>query len=621
MMKLISRFIPYLGYSMVIFLLAGCQTPTAHRQKADKVAEDIIKETSKQALGHEQEINIEKPGDILRRRLLQDQDLPYVTESLGSDQLKPLKNWPEKNYPVSGISAEPNIPVEKDMSITLTLEQALEVGAHNSFDYQAQKENVFESALSLDLERNNFRNIFFGQFQSQITSDTTSNRARSGASYSADTGVTRLLENGADISSALAVDLANLFTGGGASSLGLAGDTTISIPLLRGSGRFIVTESLTQAQRNVVYAMYNFEQFKKNFAVDIADEYLSVLGLLDEVKNSEENYRSLIASTRRSRRLADAGRITPIEVDQAFQNELRSRDRWIRSIETYKIRLDSFKSRLGLPPDALIDLDRAVLDKLMEPTQKIMQEIVQQETNRKNLPTPPADAPITLAEPNYANAGPLEIPQDIALQLAFDNRLDFRAVQGSVYDAQRAVVVAADALRGELTLFGSAQFGENRSISQAELDNAHFSLGRANLSGLLTLDLPIERTRERNNYRESFIKLEQAVRNVQSLEDRIKLAILNELRNLMQTRESLYIQAESVYVAEKRVRSVNLYLEAGRAQMRDLLDAQESLLSAQNALTGAVVDYRIAELQLQRDMGVLKIDNNGLWQEFKPEGI
>jgi outer membrane protein TolC len=143
---------------------------------------------------------------------------------------------------------------------------------------------------------------------------------------------------------------------------------------------------------------------------------------------------------------------------------------------------------------------------------------------------------------------------------------------------------------------------------------------KANYTALLTLDLPFERTRERNLYRNSLINLEQAERNVQLLEDRIKLSIVNELRDLMQARESLYIQAKAVYVAEKRVRTTTLFLEAGRAQMRDLLEAQESLLSAQNSLTAAVVNYRVAELQIQRDMELLEIDENGIWREYDPEG-
>ncbi|MGE5296295.1 MAG: TolC family protein, partial [Solirubrobacterales bacterium] len=135
-------------------------------------------------------------------------------------------------------------------------------------------------------------------------------------------------------------------------------------------------------------------------------------------------------------------------------------------------------------------------------------------------------------------------------------------------------------------------------------------------------DLPIDersRTSERNRYRNSLIALEQATRNVQSLEDDIKQAIRSELRSLLESRETVKIQAKSVVLAEKQVRSTTLFLEAGRAQIRDLLEAQDSLLSAQNSLTSAVVNYRTTELQFQRDLDLLKITEKGLWEEFVPE--
>jgi outer membrane protein TolC len=64
-----------------------------------------------------------------------------------------------------------------------------------------------------------------------------------------------------------------------------------------------------------------------------------------------------------------------------------------------------------------------------------------------------------------------------------------------------------------------------------------------------------------------------------------------------------------------------LFLEAGRIQIRDLLEAQDALLSAQNSLTRAVVDYRIGELEFQRDLDLLEVNELGLWREFSPEVI
>ena len=55
--------------------------------------------------------------------------------------------------------------------------------------------------------------------------------------------------------------------------------------------------------------------------------------------------------------------------------------------------------------------------------------------------------------------------------------------------------------------------------------------------------------------------------------------------------------------------------------IRDLLDAQDALLAAQNGLTAAIIQYRTAELQLQRDLDLLTITKEGLMQEFSPKEI
>ena len=209
----------------------------------------------------------------------------------------------------------------------------------------------------------------------------------------------------------------------------------------------------------------------------------------------------------------------------------------------------------------------------------------------------------------------------LAAKLALENRLDLRISEGRVYDAQRKVIVAADALRAELTLFGSASLGEGRSLGTANLDNAQLRTEKGIYSGLLTLDLPLERTAERNTYRKSFIALEKAVRDAQRLEDEIKLSIRSKLRAMYEARVSREVQARALFVAETRVKSTTLFLEAGRIPIRELLDAQEALIGAKNALTSAIVDYRVAELEFQRDAGVLQIDEKGLRREYSPEGL
>lgn len=597
---------------------AGCKSPREYRKEADKTAYDIIKQKQLEAIGEVEGFTIERPSDILRRRLLEGQNLQYSAPgSLGTDRLEQPEHWPQDDYP-EDMNLVPLVPLEGPESITLTLLEALQVGAQNSFSYQTQKEEIFEKALALDLQRDVFRDFFTEQADSLISTDSSSDRTISGTRQSSVSGWSRALKSGAVFSAQLAVDLANLLTLGGASALGLEADASVSMPLLRGSGAHIVTEPLTQAERDVLYAIWEFERFKRTFAVNIAGEYLAVLQALDRIANEEANYGSLIMSVRRSRRLADSGDMDVIQVDQAVQNELRARNRWIVAKQNYERSLDDFRILLGLPVDAKIDLDRAELDKLVETVSASIIDLSKFVTD-PNDEVLPADAPIELAQPSQEGAGPYEIDRLLATRLALENRLDLRVVQEKVFDAQRGVIFWADRLGAELTFLGSASAGGRRTVSSASSRDARIRLNEAELSGLLTLDLPLERVAERNDYRNSLIGLERAVRSVQSLEDQVKLDVRSGLRALQSTRETLQIQARAVQLAEKRVSSTNMALEAGRASIRDSLEAQEALLSAQNALTAAVINYRMTELELQRDIGLLKVDEQGLWQEFDPE--
>jgi len=183
------------------------------------------------------------------------------------------------------------------------------------------------------------------------------------------------------------------------------------------------------------------------------------------------------------------------------------------------------------------------------------------------------------------------------------------------------VIIAADALKAGLDIVANGSFGERRSIGSADLPSATLRPERGFYSLGANLDLPWERTSERYNYRESYIALESATRSVQLLEDQIKLDIRNGLRNLLEARESYKIQAQALKLAQKRVKQSQAFLEAGRpgVEIRDVLEAEDDLLEAQNALSAALVGYRVSELRVQRDMGLLKVNEKGLWSEYETQ--
>ena len=608
--------------------LAGCRAGD-YRCKADRAAYDIVARKQAEALGRTEPFTIETPADTLRRRLLLDQHLPYsASASLSSGDIEPIRQWPDDDYLEKQVVTDEladGFAAEQPLHLTLT--DALQIAAHQSREYQSQKEGVFLTALQLDLERDAFRRTWAGvleglyraELEREVALDDqghTDLQTVGGLEYGGIGELSQRFKNGLTFTGQIGLDLVSLLTQERLFSRGIFADVTMTMPLMRGSGKFVVTEPLTQAERDVVYALYEFERFKRQFAVEVASEYLSVLRQLDTIQNAEDNYRRLIASTRRARRLADAGELSEVQVDQSRQDELRARNQWVSAQQSYQRQLDSFKLTLGLPTDARLELDRRELEELTTALKDLFSGEDLAETEEE---TPAADAPVTLAEPGRGQPGQYELNEAEALVLALDHRLDLRVAVGRVHDAQRTVAVAADQLRADITLLGSGSAGEGRTLSSAGADDAILRPDEGVYSALLTIDLAFERTAERNVYRTSLVRLEQAVRDVQALEDQIKLDIRNGLSRLLEARESILIQAEAVKVAERRVAMTNLLLEAGQTEMRDALEAQDALVNAQNALTAALVSYRVSELALQRDLGLLDVDERGLWREYVPE--
>ncbi|MGD8453575.1 MAG: TolC family protein [Phycisphaerae bacterium] len=612
----------------------GCVPPKLYRQDADRVAYDIVSKAQQSTLGRTEPFTIETPAETLRRRLMLDQELPHASSaSLGAGDLEPIKQWPDADY-LAKPETQPAYAEGWDTTaaLTLTLVDALQVAAHESREFQARKEQVFETALALDLERDAFRftwdgqarTLFDTQLEQTVTIDDEGNTDRQavrGMEYGGTLGISKRLANGMSFTGAITLDLVSMLTQDRLFSRGIYADGSATLPLLRGAGEFIVGEPLTQAERDVAYAIYDFEQYKRDFAVDIASEYLSVLRQLDSVGIAEDNYRRLIASTRRARRLADAGELPEIQVDQSRQDELRARNQWISTRLAYERQLDSFKVRLGLSTDAHVVLDPSELRTAQDAVQKLLpveEEAATAATAEPAAESPPADAEIVLVEPER-KGGRYEIEESVAIQAALKHRGDLRVAVGRVQDAQRAVAIAADQLRTEITILGNASAGSGRSVGSAGQDDAILRPDEGHYSALLTIDLPLERTAERNAYRRSLIRLEQTVRDVQALEDQIKLDVRNGLSRLLEARETVKIQVDAVKVAERRVASAGLLLEAGRAEIRDLLEAQDALVTAKNSLTSAHVNYRVNELALQRDLGLLEVDERGLWREYVPE--
>ena len=92
------------------------------------------------------------------------------------------------------------------------------------------------------------------------------------------------------MSASLANDILRYYTGDPRRSLISILTVNLSQPLLRGFGRNNpLVENLTQAQRNVVYAVRNYSFFQDQFALEILNDHFALLAQKDITRNRYTN--------------------------------------------------------------------------------------------------------------------------------------------------------------------------------------------------------------------------------------------------------------------------------------------------------------------------------------------
>jgi outer membrane protein TolC len=277
----------------------------------------------------------------------------------------------------------------------------------------------------------------------------------------------------------------------------------------------------------------------------------------------------------RAELLLEAGRMPRLEVDQTRQDELRAENRLENAEQSYRASLDQFKVTLGLTPTIDLELDPEERNRLLD----IIEQIA------------------------------VEITPERASEIAVGHRLDLMNSLEAVEDAERNVKLARLNLRASADLVVGADMGTNgNSPTNFDEDGTDLNVG-------LDVDLPLDKLDERNAYRRALVRLDRTQRDYQESFDGVVLDVRDALRQYYRSRRSYDILRESLRLAQERVRSTSLLLEAGRASTRDMLEARESLLSAQNSLVAALVDYKLAGLTLARDMGILEVGPMGELEE------
>jgi outer membrane protein TolC len=456
----------------------------------------------------------------------------------------------------------------------VTIDEAIRLAIEHNRQYQFRKETLYLTALTLTGERREFYKIPFGTGNVGVARDADGDGRVSGG---ASVGFDQLLQSGGSISASLANDLLRYFSGDPRRSVSSVISLNFAQPLLRGAGADIVAENLRQAERDVIYDLRAFALFQQTFALDVVTTYYRLLQRKDAVRNAWNNFEKL----RKTRDLLEAQsmaeRRAKFEVDQARQQELQGKTAYIGAVVAYQNALDQFKITLVLPLGVDVALDDSALDDL-----------------------------------RHTGLLPVATDEEAAFAAAVDRKLDILNAIDQLEDSKRKIVVAANRLRGNVTLVSGVSLA-NDAVNYSKFDISQY---RANAG--LQLDLPFERMLQRNAYRTTLITFERTLRSLGQTLDTSRDSVRQGLRTLEQLQQNYIIQTNALELANRRVGVTDMLLQAGRAQTRDQLEAQTAQLTAQNAVTATLVDHLTARLRFLVDVGALQIDGEKWWVRPQP---
>jgi outer membrane protein TolC len=456
----------------------------------------------------------------------------------------------------------------------LSLSDTLAIAMANSRSYQSRKESLFIQALLLTETQKDFR---WDTSASTLTATTTltddgsmtENFGDNGVDGTLGLAVSRTLASGARVTLNYTETIVNYFTSPDTSSESGILSFNIVQPLLNGFGPLVSLEPLRQAERNMVYAVRDFKRYQQDFVVDITSQYYATLRSRDQLNNALKNFENARSSREQTEAYAKAGRIADFEAAQALQSELNAADNWAIALANYETALDDLRFTLGLSIDLNIEPEPGELD--------------------------------ALAARGLVG---LDITLNEAIDSAISNRLDLITRRQQVEDEERNLEITQRNFLPNLDV--------DYNISK-DVENSDYGDPLQELN--VGLEVPFDWTEKRNAFRIAQINLDRERRGLEEDKDNVLLEVRDLWRKLERNRSVYKNRLMSVKLAERRMENTNLLLKQGKALTRDLLDAQDDLLSSRNEATVALIDYTINRLRFWNAIERFEIDPKGMWYE------
>jgi outer membrane protein TolC len=456
---------------------------------------------------------------------------------------------------VAAADRAPAAPPEIDLST------ALRLGSRHNRDLQARRDALRRQAISLRATRREYGLSLAGTLGYVTSSDDYTDSDTSALSVSAG----HPLPLGGSLSVSASTSLGSSSSGGtNSSGSTVSGGVKVRQPLLAGAGYTASHQALIQAERDTVYAIRAFARERQSAAMDVVSGFYQLLAESAAVENASLNAQQSTLLRQRTEALFRVQRAPAIDVMRAQQQELAASNRLAYARATFESGRQAFLITLGLPIEAASAI----------------------------VGTVPEVRAVHMTEAE-------------ATRIALAARLDLQTAKDRVDDAARRLSVARSRLLPAVDATGEAAWSADNTRAFDTGD------GQTAYSAGITLSLPMDRRPERDAVRAARLDLDLAGRNAEQAEDEVRLEIARAYRQIAYLAQAAQIERRNLAIAEKRAENARLRFRNGELENRDVVEAENELLNARNALAQAQVQYALQRLRLMQSAGVLDVAADG----------
>lgn len=517
----------------------------------------------------EREAKAELPqGDRLEQHEVISQSLPQLPEESnppsGDRNLDPatlplFENRPAQlqQVPVTIPQTRPTVPDTPGdrllEGIPVTLVEVVGLAVQNNRNIKnAYLQRIAERAsLAVDLDK--FQPIFTPQIVVGLNQNEVGSASSNSAEITAGSRVTMRIPTGGEI-------IAEWNVGGSTQSSNQAEiidgnrvNQGLSLnfiqPLLRGFGRDINTASIEIAKLNESINQLNLNSILIDIITEAVFAYRDLLQAQEAVKIAENSLRIAQDIFEINRVLVEAGRQPRINL---VQNE--------RNIASQQVQLlgaqNNFQQvRLNL----LTILD--VEDFPIIPGEEIVVEFSQ--LNEEELK-----------------------------QLALQNSATYLNAELAVEIAELNLKLAEDDKRWDMNL--TASYGSNLQSSTDDTNDVRLGIGLRRNFGDRSFESRVEQAR---------VSLLQAQNTRDDQRDNLLIQVSDQVRNARLLLEQVNLAQQEREFAQQTLENERELLRLGRGEIRDVISAQEAVVSANNSELNAQIAYLNALTLLQQTVG------------------